>query len=178
MDKQWHRFFALLLRDGLAIVATLGLWSYLLRLDAAHGAWSIGINILTALMTVLVAYLMHEWGHLLGAWGARSAFELPAGVIETFFLFRFDNVRNSRAQFFSMALGGFASSILTLAFLLLMLPWSLLASEIALGLTALGVLATLLIEVPEFWRVWRGGPLPNGAAFVSRAASATEHIER
>jgi len=92
-------------------------------------------------------------------------------------LFRFDNIRNSRKQFFSMALGGFASSIVTVAFLLLVLPWSLLASQIALALTALGVLATLVIEVPEFWRVWRGGPLPTGAAFVSQPLTSAERIE-
>ncbi|MDB5985054.1 MAG: hypothetical protein JWR16_107 [Nevskia sp.] len=176
MDTQWNRFFALLLRDGLVIAAVLALWSYVLRLGAAHDTWSIGIHILTGLLTVFVAYLMHEWGHLLGAWAARSAFELP-GVVETFFLFRFDNVRNSRKQFFSMALGGFASSIVTVAFLLLVLPWSLLASQIALALTALGVLATLVIEVPEFWRVWRGGPLPTGAAFVSQPLTSAERIE-
>ena len=43
------------------------------------------------------------------------------------------------------------------------------ADRVALILTALGVLATLIIEVPEFLRVARGGPIPDGAAFVSDA---------
>jgi len=178
MHQQWHRFFAQQLRDSLVITVVLALWLYVLQLGAADGAWSIGIHILTGLLTVVVGYLMHEWGHLLGAWAARSAFELPASVAETFFLFRFDNLRNDRSQFFSMALGGFAASIATVVLLLIVLPSGLLASRIALALVALGVLATLLIEVPEFWRVWRGGPLPSGAAFVSHPTSAAEHAGR
>ncbi len=172
MNHQWKRFFALAARDLVVIIAALALWSHLIERAAAPlGAVMIALHVLTALVMVFVGYLMHEWGHLLGAWTSRSAFELPASIVETFFLFRFDNVRNSRAQFFAMALGGFASSILMIAFLLVALPWQLLASQIALGLTSLGVLATLVIEVPEFWRVWRGGPLPNGAAFISKPAS-------
>jgi len=66
-----------------------------------------------------------------------------------------------------MSLGGFASSILVVAFLAIALPWSLLASWIALSLIAAGVLATFIIEVPMFLGVLRGGPMPTGAAFVS-----------
>lgn len=167
MHKQWNRFFAFVLRDSLIIALTLALWAWTLNLGKPHGLLPVAVHIATALLTVFVGYLLHEWGHLVGAWIAGGTFVLPATVTETLFLFRFDNVRNSRTQFFSMSLGGFASSIVVVAFLFTALPWNLLASWIALSLTAAGVLATLIIEVPEFMGVWRGGPMPKGAAFVS-----------
>jgi hypothetical protein len=43
----------------------------------------------------------------------------------------------------------------------------MLASYIALGLTAIGVIATFAIELPEFLGVYRGARLPTGKAFVS-----------
>lgn len=165
MQGQWNRFAALLLRDLLVIAATLAAWHFY-RPMTPGTAGAIGTGIGVALMTVLVGYLVHEWGHLLGAWIGGSGFELPATPFETFFLFRFDAARSSRPQFFVMALGGFAASLLMVGLLVAVLPRGVLASWIALTLTALGVLATFIIEVPEFWRVARGGPIPNGAAFV------------
>ena len=174
MDKQWNRFFAFLLRDSLIILLVVALWLYTLGLGKPHDLWSVAVHVVTGLLTVFVGYLLHEWGHLLGAWAAGGSFVLPATVTETLFLFRFDNVRNSRRQFFSMSLGGFASSILVVAFLFSALPWSLLASWIALSLVAAGVLATFIIEVPEFMGVWRVGPMPTGAAFVSPPGTPPE----
>jgi hypothetical protein len=167
MRGQWRQFLQLVLRDGLAVAAVLGLWSFLLQGVPAGGAGHVALSVLTALLTTVLGYLAHEWGHLLGALAARSRFELPATPFESFFLFRFDRERNSRSQFFAMALGGFAASIISVLLFVLLLPWGLLATTITLTLVALGVLATFVIEVPEFWGVWRGGPLPDGAAFVS-----------
>jgi len=174
MHKQWGRFFMLLLRDAIVIALTLALWQYTLQLSRPLGAYGIAIHSLTALATAFVGYLLHEWGHLLGAWGSRAVFELPR-PFETFFLFRFDNLRSTRPQFFSMALGGFASSIVMVIFLVLALPEGVLATHIALTLTALGVLATFIIEVPEFTRVARGQPIPNGAAFVHQGVTEGRH---
>jgi hypothetical protein len=167
MHGQWRQLLQLLLRDGAAVVLVLGLWTWLLQSPGTGGAGYLALSVLTALLTTALGYLAHEWGHLLGAIAARAAFQLPATPFESFFLFRFDRERNSRAQFFAMALGGFAASILSVLLFVLLLPWGVLATYLALALIALGVGATLVIEVPEFWRVWRGGPLPDGAAFVS-----------
>ncbi len=145
MKGQWLRLAALWLRDALLVAATLWLWS---RLPAAHDAASIALHIAAALMTALSGYLVHEWGHLLGAWIAGSNYRLPAHPFETFFLFRFDNLHNSRAQYFTMGMGGFAASLLMVALLLWQLPAGMLASWIALGLTAAGVLATFIIHCP------------------------------
>jgi hypothetical protein len=174
MDGQWDRLRALVLRDLMVLAAAGALWWLVLRSGWPHGGGFTALQVLTGLMTVVVGYLLHEWGHLGGAWLAGSAFELPPGPLAGPFLFRFNNVRNSRRQFCLMSLGGFASSLLFVALLLAALPRGLLASAIAGGLVALGVLATLLTEVPGLVRVWRGAPLPGGPAYVSDPLTVAE----
>jgi len=163
MQGQWRRVLALLLRDVVVVGVAVLLWESVPR----HPE-SVSLATITALLTTVVGYLAHEWGHLLGALYQRCAFELPRTPFESPFLFRFDREANSRPQFFGMALGGFAASLLTIVILPLVLPWQFLATKITLALVGLGVLATLVIEVPEFVRVWRGAPIPSGAAFVGQ----------
>lgn len=174
MTGQWNRFWALLLRDGALVALTVVLWHYTLRAGPAHGAGNIVLHFATGLMTVVCGFFLHEWGHLVGAWMAGGAFVLPASIVETPFLFRFNNVRNSVGQFTAMSMGGFVASIAFVAWLPFGLPWGLLATYVAEGLTALGVLATLAIEVPGLIRVMRGAPMPSNAAFVSDPVTMAE----
>jgi hypothetical protein len=174
MTGQWRRFWALALRDSLVLAATLALWQPVLRLDPPAGLWPQALHVLAGLLAVLCGFLLHEWGHLAGAWLARAALVLPASPLESPFLFRFNNLRNSRGQFCAMSLGGFASSLLFVAFLLLVPPRGLLASHVAQALTAIGVLATLVSEVPGLVRVMRGAPLPGGPAYVSDPVTMAE----
>lgn len=156
----------LLLRDAALLGVVLAAWRYTLAGPDA-GALHVVLAIGTALLTTLLGYLLHEWGHLLGAIVARGAYALPETPFESPFLFRFDVVRNGRREFCSMSLGGFIASIITVIVLVLVLPRGELATTLTLAFTALGVLATFVLEVPVFVSVWRGGPLPTGAAFVS-----------
>ncbi|WP_428309334.1 hypothetical protein [Hydrocarboniphaga sp.] len=167
MAGQWNRLFAMAGRDALLIAITLVLWKLTVDVGEPHDIGGYALHLGTAVLTVLCGYLIHEWGHLIGAWLIHSRFFLPESIVASPFLFRFDNLRNTRRHFTWMVWGGFISSALLVIFLLLVLPKDLLAAQVALGLTALGVLATFVIEVPEFWRVLRGAPLPNGAAFMS-----------
>lgn len=162
----------LVIRDVLLIAITINLWILTVMIGPADGVWSLAISVVTGLMTVLIGYLLHEWGHLIGAWLRGSVVHLPASTASVF-LFRFDTVQNSREQFLAMSAGGFISSIIVVAFLIVALPQGLLASTIALGLTALGVLATFILEIPPAWKVLRGGAMPQGAAFVSTPTSGS-----
>lgn len=156
-------------RDGLLVAANLGLWAWVARVGHAAGAGPVALNILAGLMTVLTGYLVHEWGHLAGCWARGSAVRLPDSVASVF-LFNFDVGRNDRRQFNAMAAGGFIASIAFVALLVLLVPRDFLAGKIALVLTVIGVIATLVLEVPTAWRVFRGGALPQqGPAFVSSA---------
>lgn len=178
MDRQWNRLLALIVRDGLLIGLAVLLWVWTLDAGPAQTATGCALHLGTALMTVLCGYLLHEWGHLIGALLVRANVVLPR-MFESPFLFRFDLHRNSRRQFTWMASGGFVSSLLLVVFLVIALPQGLLATQIALALVTLGVLATFVIEVPEFWGVVvKGGPLPTGAAFVTTANGKVERFPR
>lgn len=121
---------------------------------------------LAGTLTGICGYLFHEWGHLAGAAASRSKVRLPESAREVF-LFNFDSDRNDARQFATMSLGGFLASAIAITFLLVALPPALLATKISLALVALGTVATVVLELPPFFRVLRGGPLPRGVAYVS-----------
>ncbi len=153
-------------RDLGILIVTLAVW----RVDAAwrgeSGLLPILIAIAAGSLASIVGYLAHEWGHLAGARLGGSALRLPDSPAEIF-LFNFNSDRNSREQFLLMSSGGFVASAIVVVCFLLMLPLPSLAALIALVLTLAGVLATAILEVPPFVRVWKGGPIPRGSAYVS-----------
>ena len=65
---------------------------------------------------------------------------------------------------FSYILPAFLEVTVPMALLLGVLPRHALSTWVALFLTALGLLATAILEIPPFWRVLRGAPLPRGGA--------------
>ncbi|AXQ27399.1 hypothetical protein D0B54_01265 [Solimonas sp. K1W22B-7] len=155
----------LLLRDLALVAATVALvgWSHVLQTAASALHWPLAI--LAGALVAVSGYLAHEWGHLLGALSRGSRVELPPQLAAVF-LFKFDSDRNDRRQFLAMSMGGFIASILVVALLLAVLDLHYWADRIALGLVVLGVAATFILEVPGAWKVYKGAPLPHGAAFV------------
>jgi hypothetical protein len=156
-------------RDAALAAAALALWSLDARLRGATGALPALVAVATGALTALAGYLAHDWGHLAGAGLARARVHPPLRLTDPF-LFRFDADRNGRREFAAMSLGGFAASTAVVAALLAWLPQGALASRVALGLTAAGVVATLVLEIPPFVRVLRGAPIPRGGAYASDAA--------
>lgn len=159
----------MLVRDLLIVAASFGLlaWSHWLQ-DAEQGgatalAWIAGV------LLPVSGYLVHEWGHLVGCLLSRSVVHLPPTPLAVL-LFRYDTGRNGREQFLAMFWGGFVASVLVVGLYLVILDWRYLADRIALVLTMLGVLATFVLEIPEGWGVYRGKPLPRGAAFVNEGS--------
>jgi hypothetical protein len=149
-----------IVRDGGFTLLTVASW--LLLVERGGG---MALNVVVGLMTVVAGYLAHEWGHLIGAWTRKSRVVIPKWTSP--FLFNFDVARNTNRQFNAMAMGGFIASIVFVVLIAATLPMHLLASKIAASLTVIGVIATLILEVPTAWRVFRGAPLPQqGPAFV------------
>lgn len=74
MSGQWNRFAAMLMRDLLLIAFTGWLWRLAIEHGAPEAAGGYALHVATALMTVIAAYLVHEWGHLIGAWISGSRF--------------------------------------------------------------------------------------------------------
>lgn len=151
-------------RDLAIVALTLVAW----RADAAVRGTAVEwlTAALAGTLTAICGYLFHEWGHLAGAAVSRSQVRLPESAREVF-LFNFDSDRNDARQFATMSSGGFLASAIAIAFLLVALPAGILATKIALALVAVGTVATVVLELPPFLRVLRGGPLPRGVAYVS-----------
>ena len=159
----WVRF---LLRDLAVGAATaVGWWGDAWARAHAEGVLAIALAVVAAVLTALCGYLVHEWGHLTASWLSRSVVEAPARLTSPF-LFRFDTVRNDRRQFLAMSAGGYLASVLALGVIVALVPWPALSATVTLVLTALGVLATFVLEVPVTWRVLRGQPLPGGGLYT------------
>jgi len=153
-------------RDLVLLLVTLALWAFEARLRGAGGALAAGVAIAAGVLAGLCAYLAHEWGHLAGAKLAGAVVHPPRRVA-TVFLFNFDSDANGPRQFVWMSWGGFSASAAGLALLLTVLPFDALAGRVAGVVTVLGVLATAALELPPFFRVLRGGPIPRGLGYRS-----------
>ena len=155
----------LLVRDALITAACACLWWLDLRGELAGLAGTV-LSVLAGLSTGLVAFLAHEWGHAMGAkWsGARISF---ADRLISPFLFFFDTGASTRNQFIAMSMGGYVASAVALVAALLWLPRDQLSGQVGLVIVALGVVATLVAEVPTTIRVARGGPMPRGYVYRS-----------
>lgn len=159
-------FLKFAVRDIALLAGCLLLWQYTLQQQAMGlNSWlSVPLQAGVALLTTLVAFLLHEWGHLLGALAFRAKVHAPRRWYELF-LFHFDGRSNTARQFIAMSIGGFIASGIAVAVLLAALPLDTLAGVLALAFGALGVLATFVLEFPTTWRVMRGAPLPTGFVY-------------
>jgi L-serine deaminase len=132
---------------------------------------------LTVIVTVLVSYQTHEWGHLTGAVAAGSLVHAPHQLIHPF-IFHIDGNKNSRLQFVGMSVGGLAASLIALAVLLATLPLATWSAKITLGIVIVGIVATFVREVPEAWRVHRGTITPQGPVYEPFTAPAENSPRR
>ena len=73
-----------------------------------------------------------------------------------------------------MSLGGFAASAIVVPLLFVYLPAGALSTWVALALASAGVLATIVLELPPFFRVLRGAPLPRGPVYKGNAMKQRE----
>ncbi len=159
----------MMLRDALLLIASVVLLLVSHRMqDASQSGW-IALGWIAGILLPVCGYLVHEWGHLMGCLLSRSRVHFPSKPLAVL-LFRYDTGRNDRRQFLAMFCGGFVASVAIVALYAWALQWHYLADRIALLLTSMGVLATFVLEIPEGWRVYRGGPLPTGKAFVNESA--------
>ena len=78
----------MMLRDAAIAALCSALWLVEIGLDTEHGAYELGIGIAAGLATGVVAFLAHEWGHLLGA--LRAGAVVVERPVHSVFLFHFD----------------------------------------------------------------------------------------
>ncbi|MFN7951743.1 MAG: hypothetical protein U0610_08440 [bacterium] len=152
-------------RDALIVAAAGAAWIGDTALAGRSDGGTAALGIATGVLTALVGFLTHEWGHLAGALLAGSTVHFPNRIIAPL-LFHFDGNRNGRRQFLAMSYGGFAASAVALALLVWLVPGDRWSGRTALVLAGIGTLVTLVAEVPTAVRVARGAPLPTGFAFT------------
>jgi phosphate/sulfate permease len=156
------RFF---IRDLVLLALCVLAWRLNLSGFAAdNGVVAVLCSAATVILTVLISYEVHEWGHLSGALLTGSTVHAPQRLIHQF-LFHFDGKANDRHQFVGMSIGGLVASVLALVALLLLLPLATWTAKIILALVGIGIVATFLREVPEAWRVHRGIIVPTGPVY-------------
>src|SRR5215475_1208885 len=142
----------MLARDALLLVLTGLVWRVDAALRGEPGVLPALVAVAAGALAAIAVYLGHEWGHLLAARAAGSRVHYPERVTSTF-LFFFDVGANDRRQFLAMSLGGFGVSAIALPVLFCSVPAGTLSSWVAIALAGAGLVATLITELPPFFRV-------------------------
>lgn len=151
-------------RDLLIAALLVGVWTTERRFMPGDGALFWVLSIAAGLGYAVMGFLLHEWGHLTGSRLAGAVVH-PAPRLFSPLLFHFDTSANDRRQFLWMSMGGYAVSAAWLTFVLATADTARWSGRIALGFVVIGAIGTVVAEVPTTLRVWRGAPLPTGAAY-------------
>jgi hypothetical protein len=157
----------LLLRDVL-IAASCGCLWWLASRGEVSGVGGTVLSVLAGLSIGVVAFVGHEWGHALGSKLSGATIYFADRVMSPF-LFFFDTAASTKSQFVAMSIGGYIASALAAVAALALLPRDQLAGQVGLGIVGIGIVATLVAELPTTIRVARGGPMPRGHVYRSRS---------
>jgi hypothetical protein len=157
------------IRDGIIVLTTLALLWFSPESWFPQVFLGVGLG--------LVAYLFHEWAHLLGALVVRAKVDSPASIFSPF-LFSFDSQANSTSQFVHMTWPGFLATAIYISAYYLFLPdtlWGEIAWWMALALS----LATLIIEGPlALWVVLRSDLPPVEIPFLGDNRALKQVMKR
>ena len=135
------------LRDTLLLVGVGTLWWKAAPFTQGSGPVADLLGVLAGLGLGMGAYVIHEWGHLLGALATRSALRMPE-QLTSISLFSFDSRHNSRTQFLAMSFSGFAMTGIALLVVYGLLPEGQLATRVARGAVLLLTSLTVFLEFP------------------------------
>jgi hypothetical protein len=105
----------------------------------------------------VVASIVHEWGHLVGARLAGSISPVLEQPVRYFFMFNFNMEKNSVGQFLSMSVAGPLVNWLLVLLLLVLIPMDT-ASQALIVATVTGIAVNVsLFEVPVILRTRTSG---------------------
>ncbi len=159
MTETHARFSKLAVRDVTILVVGVVLWLGFADWSAGDTALADFSGLVVGGLVGIGGYLLHEWGHLLGALATRSHVEAPSRLTSGF-LFSFDSKRNDLRQFLVMSFSGFAMTALVVWAFYAFLPDGLLATRVARGIALVGAFLTVFIELPLVGYALLGRGLP------------------
>lgn len=167
------------LRDTALIVLFVAVWIVASPYTAGIGPTADLLGLLAGLGVGVGVYLLHEWGHLIGAL-AVSAEVAPGPRLSSRSLFSFDSRRNDRRQFLVMSAGGFVVTGTAVWVAYALLPDALLATRVARGAVCVLAFLAIFLELPlVIWALVRSDlppaeafPLPSRAPQAPRATAA------
>ena len=149
-EEKEPELLGMLLRDAAVVFAAFALWG-------GADAWATTSGLAVALVTSvgsaliagwIIASLMHEWGHYLGAKlsGSKAPRIKAPGLL--FFRYNFDLVNNSLGQFTSMSVAGSLAHWGVFAAALLLLPMATLAQTAFISSTFAFAIFASIVEWP------------------------------
>jgi hypothetical protein len=150
-------------RDVSILAISVGFWWLLAERSSGVGVLADFAGVAAGLMLGVCAYLLHEWGHLLGALATRSRLKV-AQSLRAAFIFSFDSRENSLAQFLVMSFSGFAATAAVVWAFYVYLPEGLLATRVARGGVLLLAFVGLVLEVPLVLFALRKRTIPSQAS--------------
>jgi hypothetical protein len=140
-------FAKLLARDLTLIGVAILAWRLVAPLSQGTGPATDLIGLLLGLLLGACAFLIHEWGHLLGALASRSVVSPPTSL-RSRSVFTFDPRDNTRRQLLLMSFGGFAATAAVVWGAYAGLPDEFLASRVTRGAVALLAVLGIVLEIP------------------------------
>ena len=149
-EEKEPELLGMLLRDAAVVFAALALWG---GADAWASTSGLALALVTSVGSALIAgwiiaSLMHEWGHYLGAKlsGSKAPRIKAPGLL--FFRYNFDLVNNSLGQFTSMSVAGSLAHWGVFAAALLLLPMATLAQTAFISSTFAFAIFASIVEWP------------------------------
>lgn len=153
------------LRDGVIVLAAVAAWGFFASASAGQGPAADVSGVICGMLGGAVAFVLHEWGHLLAGLAAGGTFPV-AKDLKTPFLFDIDP-DNSVRQFTIMSIGGFVVTMLGILFVYTQLPGDLLATRVVRGVVLFLASLTLFLEVPLLlFTIW-SGDIPEVASVAT-----------
>jgi hypothetical protein len=143
------------LRDSGIVALAVAAWWLLAGYSAGDGPVADATGIVCGGLAGAVAFVVHEWGHLLAGLAAGGTFPAAASL-KSPFLFEIDPDNGVR-EFTIMSLGGFAMTVLGIILVYTQLPGELLATRVVRGIVMFLASLTLFLEVPLLlFTIWLG----------------------
>lgn len=153
------------LRDSGIVALAVAAWWALAGVSAGDGPAADAAGVVCGGLGGAVAFVLHEWGHLVAGLAAGGTFPV-ASDLKSPFLFDIDPDNGIR-QFTIMSLGGFAVTAVGIVVVYTLLPDALLATRVARGVVVFLALLTLVLEVPLLlFTIW-SGEIPEVASVAS-----------